>query len=164
MLASIFKQDIPLRDEVWVHSLPRAAQGQGMHFRHQCPKEEERRREHHPLVQPSLLSRRKAFSLNTTPSRWPCYSSLVRSKSYAHPATNHWQRTWDYHVGPDKPASPDTGSLRPEQNQGIVNKGKGRMLSDNEKCLPQLYFLYWRSKRLAQLDVSRKVIALFFPK
>lgn len=164
MLASIFEQDIPLRDEVCVYSLPRAAQAQGMHSRRRCPQEGERRGEAHRPLQPPLLSRRKAFSLNTTPSRCPCYFSLVRSKSYAHTATNQWQRTWDYHVGSDKPAPPDTRSLRPEQNQGIVNKEEGRMLSDNEKCLPQLYFLYQRSKCLAQLNVSRKVISLFFPK
>lgn len=74
MLASIFKQDIPLRDEVCVYSLPRAAQGQGMHSRHRCPQEEERRGEAHRPVQPPLLSRRKAFSLNITPADDPVIS------------------------------------------------------------------------------------------
>lgn len=136
--------------------------GAGNAFQALASKERGKKAEACPFMQQSLLSRRKAFSLNTTPSRCPCYFSLVRTKSHAHTATNQWQRTWDYHVGLDKPTSPDAGSLRPEQNQGILNKEE--ILSDNEKCLPQPYFLYRRSKCLVQLDISRKVISLFSPK
>ena len=134
--------------------------GAGSAFQALAAKERGKKAEACLFMQQSLLSRRKAFSLNTTPSRCPCHFSLVRTKSYAHTMTNQWQRTWDYHIGLDKPASPDAGSLRPEQNQGILNKEE--MLSDNEKCLPQPYFLYWRSK--CSIGHFKESNFSFFPK